>query len=65
MMKRQVAADFAARLTDMLDAVIPPAYMNEGKYHLNIAFGRTGGQHRNGYLWQIIWRKYFGKRVIV
>ena len=45
-MKQQVAADFAARLTDMLDAVIP-AYMNEGKYHLNIAFGCTGGQHRS------------------
>ena len=45
-MKQQVAADFAARLTDMLDAVIP-AYMNEGKYHLNIAFSCTGGQHRS------------------
>ncbi len=45
-MKQQVAKDFAARLTDMLDAMIP-AYMNEGKFHLNIAFGCTGGQHRS------------------
>jgi len=29
-------------LTNMI-----PGYINEGKYHLNIAFGCTGGHHRS------------------
>lgn len=45
-MRQDIARVFAAKLTDMLDEMIP-AYMNEGKYHLNIAFGCTGGQHRS------------------
>ena len=45
-MKQQIAKDFAAQLTVMMDTVIP-CYIKEGKYHLNVAFGCTGGQHRS------------------
>ena len=37
---------FADALEKLIDEIIP-AYMREGKYHLNLAFGCTGGQHRS------------------
>lgn len=40
------ARDFVKMMKDMINALIPN-YINEGKYHLNLAFGCTGGQHRS------------------
>lgn len=39
-------APFAAQVEQMLDLLIP-AYRDEGKSHLTIAFGCTGGKHRS------------------
>ncbi len=44
--RQPIANQFLEQLENMLDTVIP-AYKQEGKYHLNIAFGCTGGQHRS------------------
>ncbi len=40
------AGDFLARVTDMLDFLIP-LYIAEGKSYLTIGIGCTGGQHRS------------------
>ena len=45
-MKQDIAKEFAEQLHQMLQNIIPK-YIKEGKYHLNIAFGCTGGQHRS------------------
>ncbi|MGN0658900.1 MAG: RNase adapter RapZ [Emergencia sp.] len=45
-MKHQIARDFAEQLQHMISTIVP-FYIKEGKYHLNIAFGCTGGQHRS------------------
>lgn len=45
-LKNPVAQEFIAQLHGMIKAIVP-SYMKEGKYHLNIAFGCTGGQHRS------------------
>ena len=37
---------FMARVVDMVRFLLP-AFRNEGKSHLSIAFGCTGGQHRS------------------
>lgn len=45
-LKQPIAQEFIVQ-TDKLINTIIPYYMKEGKYHLNIAFGCTGGQHRS------------------
>lgn len=45
-MRSELSRRFLKSVSDMIDATIP-AFMNEGKYHLVIAFGCTGGQHRS------------------
>ena len=39
-------ADFVAKVTDVTEFLLP-GYIDEGKSHLTIAFGCTGGQHRS------------------
>lgn len=41
-----LAQDFLGRLDDLLDVLLP-AYRDEGKAYLTIAFGCTGGRHRS------------------
>lgn len=45
-LKHQAAREFSASVLGMLNK-LTPLYAKEGKYHLNIAFGCTGGQHRS------------------
>ncbi|MGI6177806.1 MAG: RNase adapter RapZ [Eubacterium sp.] len=45
-MKQPISGKFIESFKSMLDLIIP-GYIKEGKYHLNIAFGCTGGQHRS------------------
>ncbi len=45
-MKHQVSKTFVKNFYDMIMAMAP-AYRKEGKNHLNLAFGCTGGQHRS------------------
>lgn len=44
--RQEVARKFVQDLLDLLEDLIP-SYVKEGKHHLNIAFGCTGGQHRS------------------
>ncbi|MGI9606633.1 MAG: RNase adapter RapZ [Acidimicrobiales bacterium] len=41
-----ITGEFLERIEQLL-AVVMPAYVNEGKSYLSIAFGCTGGQHRS------------------
>ncbi len=45
-MKQPIAETFYQSVIDQLDALVP-GYIREGKYHLNLAFGCTGGHHRS------------------
>ncbi len=45
-LRQQVTVKFMEKIVPMLEEMIP-AYMQEGKYHLNIACGCTGGHHRS------------------
>lgn len=45
-LKQSAAKSFLKMVSKMIEKLIP-SYINEGKYHLNIAFGCTGGQHRS------------------
>lgn len=44
--KSELAGEFVDSVHSLLKSVIQ-GYINEGKYHLNIAFGCTGGHHRS------------------
>ena len=44
--KHEIAVQFVDSVHTLLSAMVP-GYINEGKYHLNIAFGCTGGHHRS------------------
>ena len=44
--KHDIAKQFVDSCHELLTNMIP-GYINEGKYHLNIAFGCTGGHHRS------------------
>lgn len=45
-LKQEVTQVFLDSVIPLLEKLIP-AYMKEGKYNLNIAFGCTGGHHRS------------------
>ena len=45
-LRQQVTVEFMEKIAPLLEEIIP-AYMQEGKYHLNIACGCTGGHHRS------------------
>ncbi|WP_101773907.1 RNase adapter RapZ [Peptostreptococcus faecalis] len=45
-MDSKISLEFQLKLFDMLDFLIPQ-YINEGKQHLVIAIGCTGGRHRS------------------
>lgn len=45
-LKHQVAQDFLSQVTVLMKSIIP-GYIKEGKYHLNMSIGCTGGQHRS------------------
>jgi len=45
-MKHEESQAFLDTVSTMIKAMIP-CYVREGKYHLNIAFGCTGGHHRS------------------
>ena len=44
--RSELADQFVSSVHDLLVSMVG-GYMNEGKYHLNIAFGCTGGHHRS------------------
>ena len=44
--KHEIANEFVARTYRLLSDMMP-GYISEGKYHLNIALGCTGGHHRS------------------
>jgi len=45
-MKFPESKKFLEQVEQMISDIIP-CYIKEGKYHLNVAFGCTGGQHRS------------------
>lgn len=45
-MKFDITKNFIDQCDKMINSLIP-GFINEGKYHLNIAFGCTGGHHRS------------------
>lgn len=45
-LKHEISQEFIEQISGLIDTIIP-YYMKEGKYHLNMAFGCTGGQHRS------------------
>jgi UPF0042 nucleotide-binding protein len=45
-MNRPETVEFLHRWLDLLDAIVP-GYVIEGKQHLSIALGCTGGMHRS------------------
>lgn len=52
-----VAGEFYGRLLPLLEFLVP-AYVAEGKSHLTIAIGCTGGRHRSITVAERIWREF-------
>jgi UPF0042 nucleotide-binding protein len=50
-------SEFRARLESLLDLLLP-AYEREGKSHLVVAFGCTGGRHRSVYMARLMGARY-------
>lgn len=45
-LKQEESAEYINRVVEMVEDIIP-SFEREGKNHLNLAFGCTGGQHRS------------------
>ena len=45
-LKHDISQKFIKELHDMVELIVP-GYLREGKYHINMAFGCTGGRHRS------------------
>ena len=45
-LKQPESQDYVKRIVELVNAIIP-SFEREGKNHLNLAFGCTGGQHRS------------------
>ena len=45
-LKQPIAQEYISKIIDMVVS-LAPGYIREGKYHLNIGIGCTGGQHRS------------------
>ncbi len=44
--RHEIAEEFVKQFFDLMNMLIP-GYIKEGKHHINIAFGCTGGHHRS------------------
>lgn len=60
-MSYKESEDFLAKLTDMVEFLMPN-YVKEGKYHLVIAIGCTGGKHRSVTLANALYEKLKNQR---
>lgn len=58
---QEVTREFLARLTAFLDFLLP-LYQKEGKTHLNLAIGCTGGRHRSVAIAQALSRYLAGQK---
>lgn len=45
-MKHEITQEFVKRMSDLV-LTVAPGFVQEGKNHINIGFGCTGGQHRS------------------
>lgn len=59
-----MAGEFYGRLLPLLEFLIP-AYVAEGKSHLTIAIGCTGGRHRSVTVAERIWREFTARDDVV
>lgn len=59
-----MAGEFYGRLLPLLEFLIP-AYVAEGKTHLTIAIGCTGGRHRSVTVAERIWREFSARDDVV
>ena len=44
--RHEIAEEFVKQFIELINMLIP-GYIKEGKHHINIAFGCTGGHHRS------------------